>query len=189
MMCDSASRIMVGIMIVSKSDRLKKFKEGWPSDGETLCGTGSTKARTKHVVNWLPSLVKKYDIKVVNDAGAGDLNWISAVKWDVDYQGYDIYPRHPDVIKLDIANKRMRKCDLIISKMVMVHMSKEDNIKFIELARKTAKYLLATNYHSPKRKDPDSLFHHVNLKDYGLSDPIDKIRDTNNMCDLALYEL
>jgi len=178
--------------MITDADIVARMAKGW-SSGETECGTGSFKSRTGHVREWLKLIVEKYNFRVINDAGAGDLNWISLIKWDVDFQGYDIYPRHPDVIKLDTTRGKMRPCDVILCRQVMIHLPKDRIHDMIKLFRETSDYLIATNYHTinPKWADYDHDFHHVRLTDdeFGLGEPIEKIQDTNNLNDLAMWKI
>lgn len=179
-------------MKVTYEDRLKQFKRGWKAGGSvTPCGS-STEQYTKRLVEWIPRIVKRYNIKVVNDAGAGDLTWTSLIDWDVDYQGYDVIKRHERVIELDTTKELMRPSDMVLSRMVMVHLSQQNVLDMLKLIRQTSKYLMATNYRIPKvnKMNDDSLFWHIRLTDpiYGLGKPIKKVKD-NPLADLALWKL
>ena len=57
---------------------------------ETKSGVGSEIAETKNVVNKLPELINRFDIKTIFDAGCGDWNWFKEIEIDVNYLGGDI---------------------------------------------------------------------------------------------------
>ena len=176
---------------ITYQDRLNKFEEGWQRNGGSHCGTGSDVPRAQNAMKWIPMVAEKFDLKVINDAGGGDLNWIQHIDWDVDFQGYDIVPRHKDVIKLDITKDLMRPCDLIICRQVFIHLSRENIKDALDLFRQSGKYLISTNYHTPNKTNDDALFWHVRLTDeeYGLGEPLLATPDTNGLNDLALWRL
>ena len=182
-------------MKVTYEDRLKQFKKGWGHGikGRSECGTGSDNNMTGRLIKWIPTITEKYNLKVINDAGAGDLNWSSRIEWDVDYQGYDVIQRHEDVIVLDTTTELMRPSDMVLCRMVMVHLSQQNVLDMLKLIKQTSKYLMATNFHSPMetKSDDDALFWHIRLTDpiFELGEPIEKLKDTNPMNDLALWKL
>jgi hypothetical protein len=117
----------------------------------TNCGPGSTEEMTRKLREFLPKVIKKHKIKTVNDAGCGDLFWVSLTDIDVDYVGYDdnirevargrALERDWKLVKADITKTPMRRCDLVICKDVFRHHS-PSGIKNI-LSMMDAKYLLA----------------------------------------------
>ena len=179
-------------MKVTYEDRLKQFKKGWKAGGLiTPCGS-STRRDTWRLIEWIPRIVSMYNIKVVNDAGAGDLTWTSLIDWNVDYQGYDVIKRHESVIELDLTKELMRPSDMVLSRMVMIHLSQQNVLDMLKLIRQTSKYLVATNYRVPRedKTDDDSLFWHIRLTDpiYELGEPMHTVKD-NPRADLALWRL
>jgi len=132
---------------------LLKVERGWRTpNGETKCGTGSMKQNARQITNHLLNIIETYDIKSISDAGAGDLNWIQRIDWNIDYQGYDLYPRHKDVVKCDVTKKILRKSDLILCRHVLNHLS----IDYVENAiynfqQSGSKYLLITNCNNQER--------------------------------------
>ena len=135
---------------MSQSDKeLKAMCErGWRgglSDG-TECGRSSRVEYARTIMGWLPDICAEYRIKSICDAGAGDMHWIKLVSWPVDYQGFDLVPRHKDVKRLDITKKALPKCDAILCRMVLNHLDKERITKAIKLFKKSGKYLIATHF-------------------------------------------
>ena len=167
---------------------LAEAQRGWKSglgDG-TPCGGGSTMWATEAVREWLPDVVAKYGIRRVCDAGAGDLHWIQHVKWDVQYRGFDLVPRHEYVEQFDITKDDLPQCDLILCRMVLNHLGQERTDAVIERFRRSGKYLLANRYVNtePQHERP---FRQVRIR---LGKPLAQIRDGyEDGCYLALWEL
>jgi len=124
---------------------MEKVVKGWRST-ETPCGAGSELRNTTNVRSSLLEIVKKYKVKTVVDAGAGDLNWMKHMKWDVQYQGYDLYPRHESVIQFDLTKETLPKSDLILCRHVLNHLSPDYAQKCIDnFSKSESKYLAVTN--------------------------------------------
>lgn len=135
------------------------FRDGW-SGGlpETPCGYGSKLSQTVRQRDWIPELVKKYNIKTISDIGAGDLNWIRFIEFPkyVEYQAYDLVPRHKRVITFDLMARIPPKTDLILCLWVLNHFDELHTIKAIDNIKKSeSKYLLVTQrygYYHPDFK-------------------------------------
>lgn len=117
------------------------------------CGTGSIFKNTETIRMYLPTVIKKYNICSISDAGAGDLSWIHSVQWpcDVVYTAYDIYPRHENVIKFDIVSEVLPTADLILCRYVLNHLPPgvfPEAIKRFE--ESGSKYILLTFDFNPK---------------------------------------
>lgn len=126
---------------------VQKFKKGWHSGlPETPCGFGSRLSNTKLQRQWIPEIVKKYGIKTVADIGAGDLNWISQMTWDVEYSAYDLIPRHSSVKHFDIVTEVAPKVDMLMCFWVLNHLPKRDSALAIgNLKASGSKYLMMTD--------------------------------------------
>ena len=135
---------------LTRAEMIAKMKKGWRSN-ETPCGTGSELRNAHHVRLALLDLAERYEIRSVADAGAGDLNWIPTVHWEmlpwhVRYRPFDLIPRHEAVTQLDITEEFLPESDLILCRHVLNHLS-------IRLAEKAlagfvasgSKYLLMTS--------------------------------------------
>ena len=182
-------------MAESDKELLERMIVGWNPNRprQSPCGDGSEPNKTRNIRKWLPEIIEKYDIEILNDAGAGDLKWIQLIDWDIDYKGYDLYPRHEAVEQIDITKEIMRPCDAILCRMVLVHLDKERVLRALENFRKCAKYLIVTHYHSPMdcRLNYDDPFHHTVMTDdeFKLGEILESIEDTNEYNDLALFKL
>lgn len=101
---------------------------------------------TVRIRRLLPGIANTFGIKSVVDAGAGDLHWIPRVKWDVEYAGFDLYPRHPDVQRFDITKEVLPKADMILCRHVLNHLSIQFSERALAGFRESGStYLLMTN--------------------------------------------
>lgn len=160
-----------------------KVKKGWRSN-ETPCGSGSELKNAQLVIKLLPVLIKEYSIKSISDVGAGDLNWINHVQLNCSYQGYDLFPRHEDVLKFDATKEVPPQSDLILCRHVLNHLSIQySEYVLSNFKRSKSKYLLMTNCEN--QKDYWNQYG-LNMETYGF-----KKINTYDECqkwDLELYE-
>jgi hypothetical protein len=179
-------------MPLTDEEMIARMAMGWARGNmkaESQCGNGSRVSATGPVRQWLSNIHQEYNVKSVSDVGAGDLNWIGLVDWNVQYRGYDVYPRHEDVEYFDGTKDVLPKCDLILCRQVMIHLPEDrvyamlDNFKL-----SGSKYLAATTWDDPATIDWDAPYHHVDLRPY-LGDYIEKVNDTSNVSFLALWRL
>jgi hypothetical protein len=159
------------------------FQEGWTASG-TVCGWGSEIEHTVNIREDLLKIIQSYDIKTVNDAGCGDLNWISTIDLsEVDYLGYDLIPRELwnkqlKCEQLDITNELMRPSDLIICRDVFIHLPNDLITKSLQLFRKSAKYLLSTTFigadNTERIESPSITYNKLDLSQspFDLGDPL-----------------
>lgn len=127
----------------------EKMAKGWQSS-ETPCGRGSELGHTGAIRRWLPVLVEEYEIELIADCGAGDLNWIKHVPWSQPYphcDHFDLVPRTPDVQKFDVTLDVLKQeYHLVICRHVLNHLSPKLALdaldKFVESG---SGWLLITN--------------------------------------------
>lgn len=113
--------------------------------GHHPCGHGSVFENTEVTRELLSNIAKKYDIKTVSDAGAGDLSWIDSVKWDVEYTPYDIRKWHSRVNQVDITKDVLPKTDLIMCRHVLNHLENQLQAEAIDrFVESGSKYLFLT---------------------------------------------
>jgi len=106
-------------------DRMReKMQQGWKSS-ETPCGRGSELGMTVKIRKWLPGAIKDYGIESLNDAGAGDLNWILEMDCitDIEYRAFDLVPRDPRVNEFDVTAGVLPRADAILCRHVLNHLS------------------------------------------------------------------
>lgn len=165
---------------LSDAELMEKVRRGWRCD-ETPCGTGSTMENSRLVRSHLGRLAKRLELDSVADAGAGDLHWIPFVRWDVEYRPFDLYPRHPGVVKLDITKETLPKSDLILCRHVLNHLSIRMSEQALEKFRESgSRFLLMTNCDNQRDY----------WREFGLSigEPIETLKDCQHWW-LELYEL
>jgi hypothetical protein len=163
-------------------------KQPFGINGGTVSGAGSTLDRTERTRQALSDLIKRF--KVVNDAGCGDFFWMSQVDLSgVDYVGYDLiyhpqwelYPRI--FVTLDITQDKMRDCDLIICRDVLIHLPPDMAAEAVDLFRQTGKYLLAPSYTEGDNSGTiDDINHKTNMEihPFNLGKPEWFMGDTEN---------
>lgn len=118
----------------------------------SMCGPGSTKEKTEYLRKFLKDSISKYGIKTVNDAGCGDLYWITIDALDIDYCGYDDLVRTDAKARLkpgwklehcDLVTDCMRKCDLVVCKDVFRHHNENEIGQILRRIQKCSRFLLA----------------------------------------------
>ena len=180
--------------MLSKKAMLERMNKGWRgglSEG-TVCGQGSTIHNTWRISEWLPKVIRQYDIQSICDAGAGDLHWSDSVDWPCAYYPYDLIPRAKVIKKCDITTQTMRDSDAILCRMVLNHLGDGDDYGRVESAlalfRQTSKYLIATHFidGGPQRTEQ---FMRLDLTQW-LGEPLEMCQDGHeDNCRLALWEL
>jgi hypothetical protein len=178
--------------VFSDEEMIARMAMGWARGNmkaESQCGTGSNMSATLEARRWLSIIAKAYSIRNVIDIGAGDLNWIGHVDWNVNYRGYDVYPRHEDVNYFDGSREIPEKADLILCRQVMIHLPQDRVESMIENFKDSGStYLAATTWDEPTNNNWDAPYHHVDLRTY-LGDYIEKVNDTSKVSFLALWRI
>lgn len=132
-------------------------KNLWGSE-ESISGSGSELKSTKLLIQELPLLFSKFDIKSILDIPCGDFNWMKSVDLcGASYIGADIvsplieqnrvkYP-NTDFRVLDLTKDNLPKVDLVFVRDCLGHLSNENVLKAIDNIKKSgSKYLLATSF-------------------------------------------
>jgi hypothetical protein len=160
------------------------FEQGWESKG-TVCGWGSEIEHTFEIRKELPRLIKKYGVKILNDAGCGDLNWISTIGLrNVNYRGYDLF--HYDAWNnnplkcrtFDITERNMRKADMIICRDVFIHLPNDLVLQTLDHFRQSSSLLLSTSFldanNMHRMSEPELKYNKINLaiEPFGLGKPL-----------------
>lgn len=124
---------------------------------ESRSGKGSEVRNTEKIIKEIPKLIKKYKIKSILDIPCGDFNYMKEIELDCDYIGADIVPSLIEENKsnyknvkfecLDITSDELPKCDLVLVRDCLVHLSNENILKAIDNIKKSgSKYLLTTSF-------------------------------------------
>lgn len=135
-------------MAQSLDSQIGKYQRGWRSGlPETPCGAGSTLRATEVQREFITRLAGKYGLHSIVDVGAGDLNWIKEVHWPhpVNYQAFDLVPRHKSVRHLDIIHDVPPAADLLMCLWVINHLpEREQYAAALNIAASGSKYILYT---------------------------------------------
>lgn len=133
---------------------------GFWGNVESVSGPGSSVEQTKIIQQAISSIIKEYHIETVFDLPCGDFNWMRLVDLsNCTYVGADIIKPLitknnekygcPNIsfIHLDVTQDALPKCDLIICRDLLVHLSSEDIFKTLRNFKASgAKYLLTTTF-------------------------------------------
>jgi len=138
---------------------------------ESISGNGSELIQTQQIINELPLLFNKYNIKSVLDIPCGDYNWMKYINYTgISYIGADIVEdliiqnriNYPNInfMHLDLTKSDLPKVDLILARDVFVHMTYNTIVSGLEnIIKSGAKYLLTTSF--------TGLSKNINLPDNG----------------------
>lgn len=174
--------------MLSDEEMHERMVNGWRG-GEpfTVCGNGSLPQSTANARQALPRWSAKYGVQSVVDAGAGDMQWMIGMKWDVDYRPFDLFPRSPEVVEIDITATPLPKCDLILCRMVLNHIQPRVP-QTLELFRQSGRYLAATQY-GPDAPQRSREFYRLDLRKW-FGEPLEQVQDgPDHFGTLALWRL
>ncbi len=130
------------------------------STRESVSGSGSSFAQTKHIVQALPALLDQYLIRSVLDIPCGDFHWMQQLDWTGrTYTGADIVKalieqnqskfsnNNIQFRQLDLTRDELPAHDLIFCRDCLVHFSYQDIRKAIRHIRQSQScYLLTTTF-------------------------------------------
>ncbi|MEU9776268.1 class I SAM-dependent methyltransferase [Streptomyces sp. NPDC047968] len=140
------------------------FRSNHWGSPESVSGPGSELRQTEAVRGALASVLARYPIRTITDAGCGDVNWIRHVD-GFDrlnaYVGLDVVP---DLVELnqkrygsermsfqqaDLSRDEIPAADLVLTRDCMVHLTHHEVLAFLaQIAASGSTYLLATTYAS-----------------------------------------
>lgn len=139
----------------------KIYKSNHWKSSESISGAGSEIKQTETLISNLNRLLNDYSIKSVLDLPCGDFRWMQKVDLaNVDYIGADIvedliksnvqrYKESPKLTfkVLNLITDPLPKCDLIIVRDCLVHLSYADIAKALQNIKTSgSKYLLTTTF-------------------------------------------
>jgi len=127
---------------------------------DSVSGPGSDAEETRTLLQKLPSLLRKYEVRSLLDAPCGDLFWISNMDLEgIQYTGIDIVPALIEENRrryastqfefqcADLMRDQLPSADLILCRDCLVHFSYDDvavAIKNMQSSR--SKWLLTTTF-------------------------------------------
>jgi len=127
---------------------------------ESPSGTGSEAKQTTTLIKKFDELIHEMEIKTLLDIPCGDFIWMNKVDLtQINYIGADIVADLIDenrqkyrsnsirFTQLDLITDKLPRCDLIISRDCLVHLSNSDILKSIKnIIASNSKYLLTTTF-------------------------------------------
>ena len=157
-------------------------------------GSGSDLDQTKEIINKLPFLFQKYNIKTFLDVPCGDFYWMQKVDLSrVQYVGGDIVSKVIEVNntkfssdnivfkEIDIVNDDLPKVDLIFCRDLLVHLKKKQITATISnIKRSGSKYLLTTSFKNVTENLDNEVIGYwrpinLELPPFNMVNPIDEI--------------
>jgi len=145
------------------SQRREIFSNIWTNNSwgnpDTRSGHGSAMNNTVELRTRLPEIFKSLEIRILADAGCGDLNWMKELTGQLRlYFGYDIVPelvsdlrsRYGDRVNCffsssDIVMSNLPECDAILCRDCLTHLPLDAALMAIKRFRQSgAHFLLAT---------------------------------------------
>ncbi|MBA4018964.1 MAG: hypothetical protein C0483_17485 [Pirellula sp.] len=127
---------------------------------QSVSGRGSDTDQTEFLVQSLPGFLKHLQVSTLLDVPCGDFHWMKDVAIpDISYVGADLLPQIIQRNNAEFASPRRRfivadltkdalpKCDLILCRDCLVHLSFEAVFRALEnICRSEAEYLLTTTF-------------------------------------------
>jgi SAM-dependent methyltransferase len=131
---------------------------GFDKEGKGFSGLGSTLLNSMSYIVFLQDFIKANRITTVVDAGCGDWTFSKEIKWgNVQYLGVDVVKNviDEDINKysaenihfqqIDILKDPLPPADLLICKDVLMHLTNDDIVDFLERNKQYKHYLFTNN--------------------------------------------
>lgn len=134
------------------------YKDNLWGDNDSVSGSGSNLSQTKKIIEEIPKILEKYDIKSLLDAPCGDFYWMKEIEMNIKYIGMDIvsgvikenqkYKKTNRTFLVgDLTDDTLPKVDLILCRDCLVHLSFEKiNLALQNFKKSGSKYLLTTSF-------------------------------------------
>lgn len=161
---------------------------GKNEQGEGFSGGGSLSKNCAPYMDLLTSILNKYQIKSVVDAGCGDWEFSKYIDWKgIQYIGYDIVysviknnknrysKQNIQFSHANFLHEDLPSADLFLCKEVLQHLPNEDILAFLPKLKKF-KYCLITNEVNPKTLSSDN----TNIQ-IGMTHQIDLTKMTHQI--------
>jgi len=127
---------------------------------ESVSGFGSALVQTKTIIEEIPKVLKKLDIKTIFDIPCGDFNWVKEINLSSKiYLGGDIVEEiifrnikkyktdNIDFVQFNILEDIQEKMDLVLCRDCLVHFSIADIWEALKNIKKSnSKYFMTTTF-------------------------------------------
>ena len=142
----------------------------------TLSGPGSELIYAKNCIIFLINFIEKKNIRKIIDGSCGDCLWIMEVLKefpDIEFIGYDIsnkiininkekYKKYSFYQNNILDSGKIPECDLFIFRHTMMHLSMDNNIKFINTLKNNSDCFVFLTHHEIK-ENKQGLPHNSNM--------------------------
>lgn len=177
-----ASELFKNAWSIDFKSRLKLHLGGM----ESTAGYGTTYDATKPIIEKLPEIFSKYNIKKILDAPCGDYYIMDKAQFkDIQYLGIDLVQEQLDLNKqkypgvnfqqLNMITDILPMSDLVFSRDILIHFSDYDIKKFIKNCFESGcKYLMTNTYTKiDKNQDMDGIlgWRFINFEKYPFHFP------------------
>jgi len=137
------------------------WKSNFWGNAETRSGSGSSMSGTVGLREWLPTAFESLGIRILGDAGCGDLNWMKELTPSLRlYLGFDIVPdlvldlrsRFKDrqncfFTEADVVTTTLPECDAILCRDCLTHLTPDAALMALKAFRRSgSRYLIATTH-------------------------------------------
>lgn len=137
------------------------WRDNFWGEKETRSGSGSTLAATTAVRTWLSLQLKRMEIRVLGDAGCGDLNWMKELTGSLQfYFGFDIAPELVNDLRFrfkdrpncffsetDVVTATLPECDAILCRDCLTHLTPDGALMALKGFRRSgSRFLIATTH-------------------------------------------
>ena len=137
------------------------WKDNFWGNTESRSGSGSTLVATAAVREWLRVTLNFLGVRILGDAGCGDLNWMKELTGSLRfYFGFDIVPELVEDIRsrfndrpncffteTDIVTATLPECDAILCRDCLTHLTPDGALMALKGFRRSgSRYFIATTH-------------------------------------------
>ena len=141
------------------------WKDNFWGNAESRSGSGSSLAATVALRAWLPKMLDSLGVRILGDAGCGDLNWMKELADSLRlYFGFDIVPELINDLRSsfkgksnyffsneDVVTATFPVCDAILCRDCLTHLTPDAALKALKGFRRSgSRHIIATT-HSVER--------------------------------------
>lgn len=138
------------------------WKDNFWGSIESRSGSGSSLVATAALRAWLPNILDTLGVRILGDAGCGDLNWMKEITGSLRfYFGFDIVHELVDDLrsrfkdqancffsKTDVVTATLPECDAILCRDCLTHLTPDAAIMALKRFRCSgSRFLIATTHY------------------------------------------
>jgi hypothetical protein len=137
------------------------WKDNFWGNTESRSGGGSSLAATVALRAWLPKTLNSLGVRILGDAGCGDLNWMKELTKPLRfYFGFDIVPELVDDLRArfkdqsncffseaDVVTTTLPECDAILCRDCLTHLTPDAALMALKGFRRSgSRFVIATTH-------------------------------------------